>query len=132
MAHNRTSFSIHNILNRGHDCETNAGHVEEYAEEQEAQDCSSLPVENAGAESISSCVLVLDSSSSDQHSCEEGSTEGEDTSLETRHGEALRQLLRRCIETGQCCKTLYYHRFLHVCQTWLKYSNICLPQMNTV
>ncbi|KAF4106046.1 NK3 homeobox 3 [Onychostoma macrolepis] len=87
MANNRTSFSIHNILNRGLDCEKNAGLVEEYAEEQEARDCSSssLPVENAGAESISSCVLVLDSSSSDQHSCEEGSTGGEDNSLERRH-----------------------------------------------
>ncbi len=96
MANNRTSFSIHNILNRGLDCEKNAGLVEEYAEEQEARDCSSA--ENAGAESISSRVLVLDSSSSDQHSCEEGSTGGEDNSRERRHGEPLRQLRRlRCI-----------------------------------
>ncbi|XP_016417259.1 homeobox protein zampogna-like [Sinocyclocheilus rhinocerous] len=87
MANNRTSFSIHNILNGGFDCEKNAGLDEEYAEEQEARGCSSssLPVGNAGAESISSCVLVLDSSSSDQHSCEEGSTGGEDNSLERQH-----------------------------------------------
>ncbi len=97
MANNRTSFSIHNILNRGLDCEKNAGLVEEYAEAQEARDCS-LPAENAGAESISSRVLVLDSSSSDQHSCEEGSTGGEDNSRERRHGEPLRQLRKlRCI-----------------------------------
>lgn len=97
MANNRTSFSIHNILNRGLDCEKISGIDEEYADEQvhgerEARDCSSssLPV-NAGAESaqrrISSCVLVLDSSSSDQHSCEEESTGGEDNSIEIRQGE---------------------------------------------
>ncbi|XP_059421459.1 NK3 homeobox 3 [Carassius carassius] len=87
MANNRTSFSIHNILNGGLDCERNAGFDEEYAEEQEAQGCSSssLPVRNDGAESISPCVLVLDSSPSDQHSCEEGSTGGEDNSLERQH-----------------------------------------------
>lgn len=119
MANNRTSFSIHNILNRGLDCEKNTGLDEEYSEEQvhgeerETRDCSSssLPVENAGAESaqrrISSCVLVLDSSSSDQHSCEEESTGGEDNSLQRRHGKTLRQLhvlLYVIEETGQRCK----------------------------
>jgi len=90
MANNRNSFSIHNILNRGLDCEKHCRLDEEYAE---ARDCSSssLPVGNTGAESISSCVLVLDSSSSDQHSCEEESTGGEDNSLERRHGETLNQ-----------------------------------------
>lgn len=103
MANNRTSFSIHNILNRGLDCEKNCRLNEEYAEERVhvergEQDCSSssLPVGNAGAESaqrrISSCVLVLDSPSSDQHSCEDESTGGEDNSLERRHGETLKEL----------------------------------------
>ncbi|XP_043110681.1 NK3 homeobox 3 [Puntigrus tetrazona] len=81
MANNRTSFSIHNILNRGPGCEEK-NVAEEYAEEQEARGRSP---ENPGAESISSCALALDSSSSDQHSCEEGSTGGEDSSLERRH-----------------------------------------------
>ncbi|XP_056128408.1 NK3 homeobox 3 [Rhinichthys klamathensis goyatoka] len=83
MANNRNSFSIHNILNRGLDCEKHCRLDEEYAE---VRDCSSssLPAGNTGAESISSCVLVLDSSSSDQHSCEEESTGGEDNSLERR------------------------------------------------
>lgn len=95
MANNRNSFSIHNILNRGLDCEKHCSLDEEYAE---ALDCSSssLPAGNAGDESaqrrISSCVLVLDSSSSDQHSCEEESTGGEDNSLERRHGEKLKEL----------------------------------------
>ncbi|XP_016360620.1 homeobox protein zampogna-like [Sinocyclocheilus anshuiensis] len=91
MANNRTSFSIHNILNRGPACEKNSALDEEYADEQvhgerETRVCSSssLPVGTAGAERISSCVLGLDSSSSDQHSCEEEST-GEDNSLERRH-----------------------------------------------
>ncbi|XP_026135113.1 homeobox protein zampogna-like [Carassius auratus] len=95
MANNRTSFSIHNILNTGLDCEKISGLSEECADERvhgerEARDCSSssLPV-NAGAESaqrrISSCALELDSSSSEQHSCEEESTGGEDNSLEIPH-----------------------------------------------
>ncbi|XP_051504554.1 homeobox protein zampogna-like [Myxocyprinus asiaticus] len=93
MANNRTSFSIHNILNR--DSEKNIRIDEEYADEQaigdtEAQDCSSSSVsvgknEAESAERrISPCVLVLDSFS-DQNSCEEEST-GEDTSQpEIRH-----------------------------------------------
>ncbi|XP_051507620.1 NK3 homeobox 3 [Myxocyprinus asiaticus] len=91
MANNRTSFSIHNILNR--DSEKNVRLNEEYAEvngETEAQDCSSssLSVGKTAVESaerrISPCVFTLDSFS-DQHSCEEEST-GEDTSqLDRRH-----------------------------------------------
>ncbi|KAK7140573.1 hypothetical protein R3I94_012998 [Phoxinus phoxinus] len=90
MANNRNSFFIHNILNRGLDCEKHCRLDEEYAE---ARDCSSssLPAGNTGAESISSCVLVLDSSSSDQHSCEEESTGGEDNSLEIRHDHNMDQ-----------------------------------------
>ncbi|KAK9964153.1 hypothetical protein ABG768_005351 [Culter alburnus] len=109
MANNRTSFSIHNILNRGLDCEKNCRLNEEYAEERVhvergEQDCSSssLPVGNAGAESaqrrISSCVLVLDSPSSDQHSCEDESTGGEDNSLERRHDHNMDQ------QKPQSCK----------------------------
>lgn len=89
MANNRTSFSIHNILNRGSDSGRNTFLVEDADERvngnRGARDStgSSLSVRMTGPESaqrrISSCVLVLDSSSSDQHSCEEEST-GEDTS----------------------------------------------------
>lgn len=123
MANNRTSFSIHNILNGGLDCERNAGLDEEYAEEQEAQgrSSSSLPVRNDGAESISSCVLVLDSSPSDQHSCEEGSTGGEDNSPERQHGETLRQLHIRCIGDWAVMLNILLPQVfaLHVCQTWI-------------
>ncbi|XP_056615969.1 NK3 homeobox 3 [Triplophysa dalaica] len=93
MANKCTSFSIHNILNRGSESEGNTC-LDEDADERasgdrEARDCSgsSLSVRAESAERrISSCVLVLDSSSSsDQNSCEEEST-GEDTSQpERRH-----------------------------------------------
>lgn len=95
MANKRTSFSIHNILNRGSDSEKSTC-LDEDADERangdrEAQDCSgsSLSVRMSATESaerrISSCVLVLDSSSSDQHSCEEESTGEDNSQLERRH-----------------------------------------------
>lgn len=108
MANKCTSFSIHNILNRGSESERNTC-LDEDADERanrdrEASDSLSVRAESAERR-ISSCVLVLDSSSSDQHSCEEEST-GEDTSqLERRHGETIRQPHRELCLCAQAAKT---------------------------